>query len=549
MNQQFSFLFLLCFIFWNHTIEAQNLVINPSFENIVACPDALEQIENSLSWTSPTAAKADYFHECDLTNTVGIPGNSLGFQSARTGSAYAGVQVYSTSANVDYREYLQIELIAPLIADSVYQVGMYVSPGDNLDDCFTDAIGAYFSNTLLNENQETVLNVTPVVQNTAGNFLTDKGNWVLISGTFTAIGGETHLIIGNFLTDAQTTEASPCGNNAAAYYYVEDVSVELIPDLSIVGQDFVCVGETITLEAINASISTFQWQADNVPGVVFDSNPVTSVTPLETTTYTVSNGGETASITVTVQTKPEVVLAEDVNICVGETKELDATPMNSTETATFEWIDGSTGATFEAESGGIYWVDVTVNTCTFRDSIELVEVADFNLDLGEDGVFCQGTSIVLDSQPSDIVVPGLEFLWQDGSTDSQLTVSTSGTYSVTISNECFTQSDEIMVETILCDCLVTFPSAFSPNEDGINDSFQPVSNCELGNYKLSIFTRYGNEIFTSNDITNGWDGMIDLKAADLKNYVWVATYQIISGAGESVAPEEVIQKGSVLLLK
>ncbi len=546
MNKQFLFFFLLCFIFCKPTLEAQNLVINPSFENIVNCPSALGQIENSLSWTSPTAAKADYFHECDLSNTVGIPVNSVGFQSARTGSAYAGIQVYSTSANVDYREYLQIQLISPLLADSVYQVSMYVNPADNLDNCFIGAIGAYFS-TMLNETQETVLNVNPVFQNPAGDFLTDIGNWVLISGTFTAVGGESHLIIGNFLDDAQTIEASPCGNDAASNYFIEDVSVELIPELSIVGEDFVCVGEELTLQAINGNASTFQWMADTAPGVIFDSNPVTSVMPLETTTYTVLNGDETASITVTVQTEPEVVLAEDVNICSGETKELDATPMNSTETASFEWIDGSTQATFEAESGGIYWVDVTMNGCTFRDSIELIEVAEFIFELGEDRTFCQGTSIVFDYEPSVVPGSGLEFLWQDGSTEPKLTASISGTYSLTVSNACFSKSDEVMLESIPCGCLVTFPSAFSPNEDGINDSFQPASNCEISNYKLSIFTRYGNEIFTSNDITSGWDGMIDLEAADLKTYVWVATYQITPRVGET--PEDVIQKGTVLLLK
>ncbi|MEZ4886240.1 MAG: gliding motility-associated C-terminal domain-containing protein [Chitinophagales bacterium] len=545
MNHRFRTLIfcILFLLFFN--AYSQNLVINPSFENIVSCPDAFMQIENSLSWTSPTAAKADYFHACDLSNTVGIPANSVGFQSARTGSAYAGVQVYSTTANTDYREYLQSPLIEPLIADSVYQVSMYVSPADNLDDCFTDAIGFYFSDMELNEPQQTVLNITADVQNISDNFLTDKGNWLLVTGVFTATGGENYLIIGNFLNDAQTTEATPCDNDAAAYYYVDDVSVELIPELSIVGQNIICAGETTVLQAVNGQ--SYEWTIITDPDTVFSTEEFVSVSPNQTTTYRVSDGVNTATFTLTVQQAPEINLTDDVSFCEGETIVLDANPLNSSETSTFNWIDGSTIPTFEAETTGIYWVDVTTNGCTIRDSIELFFGNDFEVNLGENQVFCEGTSSTLSPFEGDILIPNLTYLWQDGSTNPQFTATSTGTYSVTVSNECFAHSDVIEVTTLLCGCIVSFPSAFSPNEDGINDTFRPASNCNLTNYELSIYTRYGNKIFTSTDQTEGWDGLIDFEVADMKVYVWVATYQTPDGMNET--SQTVVQKGNVFLLR
>lgn len=552
MSQRFLFtdsftFFLFFFILSSSAIEAQNLVINPSFENITACPDALEQIENSLLWTSPTTPKADYFHECDGTNTVGIPANSVGFQSARTGSAYAGIQVYSTTSMVDYREYIQTPLISPLIADSIYQVSMYVSPADNLDDCFTDAIGIYFSNDLLSESQETVLNVTPVVQNITGNFLTDKGNWLLVTGTFTANGGENHLIIGNFLTDAETEEFSDCGTDAVAYYYIEDVSLELIPELSIVGDDFICSGETTVLQAVNGD--SFEWTIEGEPSTILSTDEFLSVSPNQTTIYQVSDGTTTTTFTLTVQQKPNVNLTNETFVCDDETVILDATPTNTTEPVTFSWIDGSTEATLEVEAGGTYWVDLMVNGCTFRDSVSLDSVFPFEIDFGDDIVICEDGNTTLRPFMTDAIIPNLTYLWQDGSTNSDLTVSEAGTYSVTVSNECFSKTDAVTITTEQCGCVVSFPSAFSPNGDGINDTFRPASNCpELifsNTYELSIYTRYGNKIFTSTDVTEGWDGTIEFETAEMKTYVWVATYE----SGFREFPETVVESGSVFLLR
>jgi len=547
MNQYFSFVYLLLFVFCNPIIEAQNLIINPSFENIVACPNAVEQIENSLSWTSPTAAKADYFHECDLSNIVGIPANSVGFQSARTGSAYAGIQVYSTTSMTDYREYIQIPLTSPLIADSIYQVSMYVSPADNLDDCFTDAIGVYFSDALLNEPQQTVLNVTPVVQNVAGNFLTDKGNWLFISGTFTASGGENHLIIGNFLSDAQTEEFAPCGNDATAYYFIEDVAVELVPELSIIGDDFICSGETTVLQVVNGD--SFEWTIEGEPNTVISTDDFLSVSPNQTTTYQVSDGTNTASFTLTVQQKPDINLTNETLVCEGETVILDATPINTTEPISYSWIDGSTGATFEAQDGGTYWVDLTVNSCTFRDSITLDFAGDFGIDFGEDKTICEDGNTTLRPLVTGAIIPNLTYLWQDGSTNSELTASETGTYNVTVSNECFTKTNAVTITTEQCGCMVSFPSAFSPNGDGVNDTFRPASNCPSASlsdgYELSIYTRYGNKIFTSTDITEGWDGVVDFETANMKVYIWVATYE----RNFIELSETVVESGSVFLLR
>jgi gliding motility-associated-like protein len=53
-----------------------------------------------------------------------------------------------------------------------------------------------------------------------------------------------------------------------------------------------------------------------------------------------------------------------------------------------------------------------------------------------------------------------------------------------------------------------FPTAFSPNRDGLNDVFLP-GGMDVKNYTLSIFNSWGQVLFVSNDPAFGWDGTFD----------------------------------------
>lgn len=53
-----------------------------------------------------------------------------------------------------------------------------------------------------------------------------------------------------------------------------------------------------------------------------------------------------------------------------------------------------------------------------------------------------------------------------------------------------------------------FPTAFSPNKDGLNDIFLP-GGADMKEYKLSIYNSWGQIIFSSQDPTLGWDGVFD----------------------------------------
>jgi gliding motility-associated-like protein len=96
--------------------------------------------------------------------------------------------------------------------------------------------------------------------------------------------------------------------------------------------------------------------------------------------------------------------------------------------------------------------------------------------------------------------------------------SDSGTYNVQL----IAISDHHCVDTVVKqiaiypELLVYVPNAFTPNNDGLNDVFKPImSGIDKSTYKLYIFDRWGQEVFSTADVNEAWDGKY--KGKDLTN--------------------------------
>jgi gliding motility-associated-like protein len=70
------------------------------------------------------------------------------------------------------------------------------------------------------------------------------------------------------------------------------------------------------------------------------------------------------------------------------------------------------------------------------------------------------------------------------------------------------------------DGTVSLPNIFTPDGDGLNDAFVPFEKYH-GEWQLTIFNRWGTEIFNTSDVTKGWSG----EGAVTGTYVWILTPQ------------------------
>ncbi|KAB2872462.1 MAG: PKD domain-containing protein [Bacteroidales bacterium] len=99
--------------------------------------------------------------------------------------------------------------------------------------------------------------------------------------------------------------------------------------------------------------------------------------------------------------------------------------------------------------------------------------------------------------------------------------------------------------------LLKFPNAFKPNTvsnggvyddlDYKNEVFHPY-HYGVVDYKLMIFSRWGEQVFTSTDVKVGWDGFINGKIAEQGVYMWRAIGKFTNGKTFDM-------KGSVTLLR
>jgi len=90
------------------------------------------------------------------------------------------------------------------------------------------------------------------------------------------------------------------------------------------------------------------------------------------------------------------------------------------------------------------------------------------------------------------------------------------------------------------------PNAFTPNNDGNNDIFRPVTQrTTLSPYHFQVFNRWGQLIFNTTDPAEGWDGTHEGKPCESGLYSYVIQYR----EGKIESSENMTQKGFVSLIR
>lgn len=156
---------------------------------------------------------------------------------------------------------------------------------------------------------------------------------------------------------------------------------------------------------------------------------------------------------------------------------------------------------------------------------ENVNIYDFPIiNLGNDTTIDACSSISLDAQNE-----GAEYLWSTGSSEQIIDlydIKSDTMVFVDVTKNYCTSSDTIIIKTnYLPVSELYFPTAFSPNSDGLNDKFQPMGILDdISEFNMQIFNRWGQLVFTSNNVHTGWDSYYNGEPSPIGVYIFKVKY-------------------------
>ncbi|MFK7809535.1 MAG: nidogen-like domain-containing protein [Saprospiraceae bacterium] len=292
-----------------------------------------------------------------------------------------------------------------------------ITEGNTLTVTVTDANGCSGEATTVVEESSSL---NPVISGDLS--FCEGGNSLLNAGsgfeTYTWSDGSEEQNL--FVEDAGEYDVTVTDNSGCTGEATILIAENNNPTIAISGNEPACEGEVITLDA-GDGFTEYQWSDASL-------NQDLEVTASGTYSVTVTDAnGCTAEETVeaTIGELPEPSILGSTTFCTGSevTLQLDDTYDS------YEWSDGSDAESIVVNSGGDYTVVVSLASgCTAETMITVTE--NENLEPTIDGQLsiCEGESTVL------IAPPGFDYEWSNNTSTQEITVSTTGNYSVLVTD-------------------------------------------------------------------------------------------------------------------
>lgn len=371
----------------------------------------------------------------------------------------------------------------------------------------------------------------------------DNGATLQASGTFNNLAAGTYQVVVSDNIDCQASQAVTLNN-------LNGPSVSAGPDQTV------CNGSSVTLSGSGAA--TYSWSGGVQNGVAFTAN--------STTTYTVTGtdaNGCAGSDQVTVTVEPPMLISVTPSAatgCVPLTVTFEA--ISSGTNCTWSFSDGSSFNSCSSQTmtftgpGCLNLVFSTVSTsgCVTTQSFPQIVCAsagpDVNFLVSSNTLTVDNPSLTL----SNLTTGATSYAWTFG--DGTVSDETSpvhlfpqvvGNYDIVLTATDAAGCSSTFFRTIYVDePLVYFvPNAFSPNSDEFNQTFQPVfvSGYDPYDYNLSIFDRWGELIFESDNAAEGWDGSYQGKLVQSGVYTYRIEFKT------KISDERKLIHGQITLLR
>jgi gliding motility-associated-like protein len=312
----------------------------------------------------------------------------------------------------------------------------------------------------------------------------------------------------------------------------------------------ICEGGSKVLTVTGGT--SYEWKKN---GVTIGGQTGATLTATEPGTYTATifngscQGPASNSAVITLQQPPQGTISPlTSNICEGGAQVLTATGGTS-----YQWLfngdtlQDETNATLSASQAGTYAVVVSNGVC----SAPAANTAVVTLQTAQNDRYPDVT--VTPGQPAPLSAKQVEGTYEwtpptgldnPSSPTPNVTISTEQEYIIHIKPaEGCPVTDTLLVRIKPPEVtkLVFVPTAFTPNGNNVNDRLRPLGSINTIEY-FRVYNRWGNLVFQTNVIGEGWDGLYKGVLQPADTYMWVL-------AGKTNDGQAVKLSGKTLLIR
>ncbi|MEO5906407.1 MAG: hypothetical protein ABIQ11_06765, partial [Saprospiraceae bacterium] len=278
------------------------------------------------------------------------------------------------------------------------------------------------------------------------------------------------------------TDASGC--TGAASLSVTEAS-SLSPTIS--GTLSFCEGSSTVLDA-GTGFTSYQWSSGETSQTIV----VTDEGNYGVIVMDADGCSGSANVTTVINPNPNVVIGGSTTYCIGGFTVLDAGAGYSS----YAWSNSATSQTITISTPGIYSVDIIdANGCAGSATVSVNESTSLSPVITGGTAFCENGNTTLNAGSGFAT-----YIWSDGSMNQNLIVSTTGTYSVTVSDGqgCFGNSAVVVTE-VLPPSAVVQPDA-------------SICNTQAGGSTINLYN-----LVTGGDLNGTWADIDNSGAVGLFN--------------------------------
>jgi gliding motility-associated-like protein len=296
--------------------------------------------------------------------------------------------------------------------------------------------------------------------------------------------------------------------------------------------------ELITGNSVSSNGLAYQWQSStdgttftDISGAISNNYDPPAVGSTLTYRRIITSGScSTPSVsnlvTITVTAGPIATVSGPVSICAGS-----STTLTASGGAAYQWSP-ATGLSATNVASPVatplttttYTVTVGNGSCTIPRSITVTVVPKPKVDAGSDKGILNGDKVQLAGQVTGSA--DVRYSWSpttylsDPAVLKPIATPTQDiTYTLTATTPdgCFVVSDDVTVKVYE---KIVIPNAFTPNADGVNDTWDIIALNGYENSQLDLYNRNGTLIFKSTGYTKPWDGTYKGKQVPTGTYYY-----------------------------